>query len=160
MARQKGQSMVEFVLTVPILMLLVFGMIYSGFIYADYLQYNNAARDVARDIAVQSEENRSQLVRDLNGQVPSVVKRYIRPLTNLYKGAFSVELERDPLDGEKFTAVKVTIDFRRQSTEGVVPVFARGVLPEKLQEIKYTMRLEEDKDETEEEAAETPEGEG
>lgn len=160
MARQKGQSMVEFVLTVPILMLLVFGMIYSGFIYADYLQYNNAARDVARDIAVQSEENRSQLVRDLNGQVPSVVKRYIHPLTNLYKGAFSVELAHDPLDGEKFTAVKVTIDFRRQSGEGVVPVFARGVLPEGLPEIEYTMRLEEDKKDTEEEAAETPEGEG
>lgn len=177
MARQKGQSMVEFVLAVPILMLLVFGMIYGALIYADYLQYNNAIRDVARDIAIQAGENRDQLASDLNNQVPSVVSRYVHPISNLnlYKGTFSVQpLDKNRTRVASFTSeeaveVEVRVDFEKQSAGGVVPAFARGVLPKQLNSIKYTMRLEEDKKDSEEDQAdpvdpanpaESPEGEG
>ena len=171
MARQKGQSMVEFVLAVPILMLLFFGIFYSALIYAEYLQYNNAARDVARDIAVQAnEENRTQLRNDLNNQVPSVVSRYVRSIThlNLYKGNFTVGLEGEGEDG-KHTEVHVIINFEKQSVDSLVPAFARGIFPDSLPKIEYFMRLEEDKKDTEEgqedpanptNPAESPEGEG
>lgn len=177
MVRQKGQSMVEFVLAVPILMVLFFGIFYSALIYAEYLQYNNAARDVARDIAVQAGENRDQLVSDLTGRVPSVVSRYVHSIThlNLYKGNFSVQ----PLDengepvgsfaSEKAVEVRVIIDFEKQSVDSLVPAFARGIFPDSLPKIEYFMRLEEDKKDSEEDQAdpanptnpaESPEGEG
>lgn len=45
---QRGQAMVELALILPILLLLVFGIIEFGRIYATNLMLNNAAREGAR----------------------------------------------------------------------------------------------------------------
>ncbi len=54
--RQKGQSIVEFAIVLPFLLLIVLGIMYSGFIYSDYEAINDLARMAARDASVMTAE--------------------------------------------------------------------------------------------------------
>ena len=54
--RQKGQSIVEFAVVLPFLLLIVLGIMYSGFIYSDYEAINDLARMAARDASVMTAE--------------------------------------------------------------------------------------------------------
>lgn len=55
--RQKGQSIVEFAIVLPFLLLIVLGIMYSGFIYSDYEAINDLARMAARDASVMTAES-------------------------------------------------------------------------------------------------------
>ena len=55
--RQKGQSIVEFAVVLPFLLLIVLGIMYSGFIYSDYEAINDLARMAARDASVMTAES-------------------------------------------------------------------------------------------------------
>ena len=125
MKKQKGQSIVEFALMMPLVLLCILGLIYGGFTYADYLQYNNAVRDAARDIAVQ-EDKRQSIVDGLNSNSPAVVDKYVNPLPSPYKATFHADLNTD--------YVTVWVTFQR--TNNVV------VLPETLSTRPFTMHLE------------------
>lgn len=50
--KQKGQVLVEFALCLPMFLMLVFGIIYSGMLFYDYSTLSNAARSVARERAI------------------------------------------------------------------------------------------------------------
>lgn len=132
MKRQKGQSVVEFALVIPLFLLLILGMIYGGFAYADYLQYSTAVREAARDIALQKANDsdalaakRQTMVDNLNG---STGLNYVHPLTKLYKAEFSAEIKNDP--NVVLVGVELTLD---------VNVI---VLPEKLGPLQCAMPLE------------------
>lgn len=49
---EKGQAMVEFALVLPLLLLLLFGIIDFGWIFANQLLANNAVREAARYTAI------------------------------------------------------------------------------------------------------------
>ena len=49
---RKGQSMVEFALVLPILLLLLLGIMEFGFLFHEYLVVTHAAREGARDAAL------------------------------------------------------------------------------------------------------------
>lgn len=51
-SRSRGQSMVEFTLILPVLMLMIFGIYQFGQTYSDYIQVTNAARDGGRKALV------------------------------------------------------------------------------------------------------------
>ena len=51
---EKGVAAVEFALLLPILVVLVFGIMYFGPIYTDYIAISQAARDGARLLAVEA----------------------------------------------------------------------------------------------------------
>ncbi len=136
MKGQKGQSMVEFALIVPLVLLLVLGMIYGGFAYADYLQYSNAVRDAARDIAVQETTERASIAAGLDkNSNAEVVRRYADPLTKLYKATFYVE--PDPpgdINEARFVTVRVSFELNK----------AVSVLPERLADLRCTMPIEKE----------------
>ena len=52
MKKQKGQTLVEFTLVLPIFLLLIFGLIYSGMLFYDYSTLSNIARSAARERAI------------------------------------------------------------------------------------------------------------
>lgn len=52
MKRQKGQAIVEFALVLPFFFLILFGVIFSGMLFADYMTLNNAARSSAREASI------------------------------------------------------------------------------------------------------------
>lgn len=54
--KQKGQSIVEFALVLPLFLLLVFGLLYVGMLLADYLMLSSIARSSAREAAIISSE--------------------------------------------------------------------------------------------------------
>ena len=49
---QKGQSVVEFALVLPILLLLFYGIFYMGMIFADYMTLSDVARSSAREASM------------------------------------------------------------------------------------------------------------
>ena len=49
MISQKGQAVVEFAMILPLFLLFLFGIVYMGMIFADYMSINNMARGCARE---------------------------------------------------------------------------------------------------------------
>ena len=67
---QKGQSVVEFALVLPIFLLLVYGVFYIGMIFADYMALNNIARSSAREASLITVE------KDVSSGYQTVIKKY------------------------------------------------------------------------------------
>lgn len=52
MKTQNGQSVVEFALLLPMFLVIVFGIIYVGFFFGDFITLSNLARSAAREASV------------------------------------------------------------------------------------------------------------
>lgn len=59
MKRQRGQSVVEFAFVLPMFTLFLFGLIYGGTMFLQYLNLSNDARAEARRIAVMTAAQRN-----------------------------------------------------------------------------------------------------
>lgn len=57
----------EFALMTPIILLLIFGAIYGGAMFIQFMNYSNEARRIAREIAVVSTDKRKEKVDQYNG---------------------------------------------------------------------------------------------
>ena len=121
MKRQKGQSAVEFALMAPIVFTLILGMIYGGVMFMDYLNFNNHARMIAREISLAKPSERTELMNDYN--------KYTDKLAGVYK--VSVNVTTDDED------VTVNVDFTRDNSF--------MMMPENFG-IVYTMKLEDTED--------------
>ena len=77
MNKQKGQAMVEFAFIVPFLIFLFLALVYGGILFMDYIQYNNAARAIARDAAFSSKT-------EFDDGDKETFKKKFNPLTSLY----------------------------------------------------------------------------
>lgn len=144
---EKGQSLVEFCLIVPLFLLMIIGMIYGGFAYADYLQYSTAVREAARDIAIQDKDKREALLTGLSNNTAGTIGRYVDPLTTLYNPRFSVRMieEDTPGSGEEGSSVQTKMRFVEVS---VILDLDKDVsiLPERLGPLQCTMPIEQELD--------------
>ena len=68
--KQKGQSIIEFALVLPLFLLLVFGLFYIGMFLADYLTLSSIARSSAREAAI------IQDVNEIQNKYPKVKEKY------------------------------------------------------------------------------------
>ena len=121
MKRQKGQSAVEFALMAPIVFTLILGMIYGGVMFMDYLNFNNQARTIAREVSIAAPSDRTAIMDKYN--------RYTDKLAGVYK--VSVNVTTDDED------VTVNVDFTRDNSFMMMP---------KEFGIVYTMKLEDTED--------------
>lgn len=80
MNRQKGQSAVELALILPLFFMMCFGMIYGGMFFMDYLSLNNLAYEVARKIALATDDERLEIKNKFENKN----SEYVRQITNLY----------------------------------------------------------------------------
>ncbi len=128
MKRQRGQSAVEFALMAPIVFGIIFAMIYGGIMFMDYLNYNNYARTIAREVSLASADKRSEIIQKYNGWQNEDYAR-----SGVYRVKINVDIES--LDKNKENEdVVVTIEFRRKESFLVLP---------NAFDITYRMRLED-----------------
>ena len=61
---QRGQSIVEFALVLPLFLLLVAGIVYVGFALSDYLTLSSTTRSIAHEASLtRNENNRREIVK-------------------------------------------------------------------------------------------------
>lgn len=53
--KQKGQDIIEFALLLPVFLLLLYSVMYAGFLYGDYMTMSGIVRSAAREAAVVGE---------------------------------------------------------------------------------------------------------
>lgn len=61
MKKHKGQSVVEFALVLPLFLFIMFGVIYIGMMFHDYITLSNIARTCAREAAVSSSPDYTEM---------------------------------------------------------------------------------------------------
>lgn len=143
MKGQKGQSVVEFAFVLPIILLIILGVVYSGLAYADYLQYSTAVREAARAISVQENSaRRSAIVSGLNSNNPDTVEEYAYPLTDLYKATFSVRPFVRDQDGSEIVTNINSAEFVTVKAEFALNKTNISVLPSTLKAVQCTMPVE------------------
>ncbi len=79
MKREKGQSMVELALTLPLIILLLGGIIEFGWVYGNSLAVQNATREGVRAgiVAVAQSENNVLVTNRINSMVPDAAKNLV-----------------------------------------------------------------------------------
>ena len=142
--KQKGQGMVEFALILPFLIFLTLSIIYMGAMFMDYIQYNNAARDAARDISLkQSVDSRATVMANINADGSTEWQKYAEPITGLYTPTMHVDLvdgNGNPVAENSAQDIKVTITLN-PTVEFNEPFKTFMFLPEIP--IVYKMKLEQ-----------------
>ncbi|MBQ3725516.1 MAG: pilus assembly protein [Selenomonadaceae bacterium] len=133
MKRQQGQSVVEFALIAPIVFLMIFGMIWGGIMFMEYMHYSNAVRTAARQIAVVNDAQR----------LDTIAKQKVW-LTNLWKEEVGVEFYQPNVDihtTEDNKDVLVTVGFARAVN---IPNILDAVdfPPKYIKALQYRMKLE------------------
>ncbi len=138
MKKQRGQTLVEFALMAPMIFLLIFGMIYGGVMFIDYMNLNNDARALARRIAVAdtTAERQALLEKYSASSADSSLKRFYNiQMTADYSYADTDTTKTNPIDAV------VTVTFDRDNTDLPWIVYKVGFPPEHFA-IQYKMKLE------------------
>ena len=152
MKKQRGQSVVEFAFIVPMFALFLFGLIYGGIMFLEYLNLCNDARAEARRVAVMSRE---QLDTFFKVSSPANYPTETNPTDlDTLKRNWSfynvtpkiwVETKTDE-DTNKTTLedVVVEVEFERDNDDLPNVLNWMGWPPEKLRPLYYRMRIEQD----------------
>jgi Flp pilus assembly protein TadG len=131
MKKQRGQAVVEFALVLPFFMMLLFFILVSGFLFADYMTLSNVARSSAREAA-------------LGGDRATIVQKY-KDNTHLLSGNNSLYRWDGGItftDGDIDNSIKATITTSlNTSFPGVGVVNYFSTLPSTYN-IEYTMHNE------------------
>ena len=132
MKRHKGQVIVEFALILPLLLLVLFGIMYSGMMFHDYSTLSNIARSSAREAAI------TGTTVAVGGRYGTIENDYIPQLDNLMT-KFYVKSSSNPIVIEQATteSVRTTINMQRN----VSGYFVDMILPQSFG-VKYYMRKE------------------
>lgn len=132
MKRQRGQTMVEFALIAPMIFMMIFGMIWGGFMFMEYLRFSNDLRAAARDIAVSEEDSRATLAEKYK---TDLYHTYYESLPKLYKPDINI----NPADSGD---VSITVTFTRTADLPNVLLWV-NFPPDKIPALQYKMKLED-----------------
>ncbi len=131
MNRQNGQSIVEFALIIPLVLILIMGMIYGAFAYADYMQCTTSVREAARNIAMQTTKDKrlqKKTALENNSYKPDLYK------AKLYRAEYTVQMEDPTQTDIGYVVVSVTMT-RSINVK---------LLPETLGPVTCTMPIEQE----------------
>ncbi len=117
MKKQRGQVIVEFALILPLFLLMIFGLIYSGMLFHDYSTISNMARSAAREAAIMpGTTGYSDIKTYYLNQGQSL-------LTSLYKAdSFDIKKGKDDNnDNEVYVNITMRRNFSFPLIESVLP---------------------------------------
>ncbi|MFZ5898721.1 MAG: TadE/TadG family type IV pilus assembly protein [Bacillota bacterium] len=124
---ETGQSLVEFALILPLLILLLFGTIEFGRVFSSSLVLTNAAREGARLGAV--------------GKTDTQIIQSVRDMCSPLVDGDALDVEVQPAEGVRVPGGEVTVTVR-YSVPLVTPVLS-GIAPNPFPlNAKATMRVE------------------
>ena len=135
MNRRRGQSVVEFALVVPLFALFLFGLIYGGIMFLQWLNMSNDSRAEARRYAVMTKE---QLEQETFPKTVTGAERF---------GSFYTVTQKIWIENDSSTSkpkdVVVSIELERDNKD--LPNILRWMNwpPEKLKPLEYRMKLED-----------------
>ena len=137
MKKQHGQSMVEFALIAPMIFLMIFGMIWGGYMFMEYLRFSNDVRAAARAIAVTSDENRESAIERYK---TTLLQTYtLAEVPNLYKVTEeTIDIHKEDDD------IVVKISFIRRNDLPMVLMWV-NFPPERIPALNYRMKIENTK---------------
>ena len=131
MKRQNGQALIEFALVLPLFLLLVFGVIYSGMLYYDYSTLSNLARTAARERAItENPPDNSELENRYYDKTKGQFKYGL--VTSLYKPATDALKITGPENNNPDIVVTVTMELGEDSS-----YFMRVILPKRYSVVYY-----------------------
>ena len=143
MTRRRGQSLVEFALILPMFALLLFGLIYGGIMFLQWLNMSNDSRAEARRYAVMTE---SQIKEALGDPLPTETNPKAFTGADRF-GSFYKVTQKFWIENDSSTAkpkdVVVTLELERNNDD--LPNILRWMdwPPEKLKTLEYRMKLED-----------------
>ncbi len=131
MKKHKGQSVVEFALVLPLFLLIMFGVIYTGMLFHDYATLSNIARSSAREAAVCSGDNYSDIEIHYGPHLEAL-------MTKFYKAADGRPIVIEPVNhGQDNEGVRSTV-IMQLNVDGF---FLDMILP-KMFGVTYFMKKE------------------
>lgn len=143
---QKGQSIVEFAIVLPFFLLVTIGIIYSGFLFTDYLSLTNLARSTAREASIEASGGLADDARQdaYDKVLVKVANNYSSPLkTAMYTFDPMTDMVIAPVyENNAIKNVKVTITARLNKNDSVGKVVGNFVSTLDDFEIEYQMYQE------------------
>jgi archaellum component FlaF (FlaF/FlaG flagellin family) len=149
MNRQRGQSAVEFALMAPIVFMMIFGMIWGGIMFMEYLHLTNFVRTAARQISVaQDTSSRQAIIDDYKANLTRVYNDYSMP--EMYKPTITFNGSDKITDDDIDIVINVTL-VMEDATYNSLPNILKspedvsygiGFPPKSIKAIQYHMRLE------------------
>lgn len=131
MKRQRGQTLIEFALMAPMMFLLIFSMIYGGVMFVEYMNFNNEARTLARQISVADEDTREELLEEYKWDGTAETQKFAR--------FYDVTMRAKAENGD----ATVVVEFKRDNKDLPWIVYKVGFPPEEFA-IRYNMTLEKE----------------
>ena len=142
MTRQRGQSLVEFALIIPLFALFLFGLIYGGLMFYQYFNLSNDSRATARQYAVMTEP---QIKQALGDPLPTVANPKVvtgeRRFGTFYNVTQKIWIDYDDSKPPKPKDVVVYVEFNR-SNKDLPRVLTMFNWPPETFAMKYRMKLE------------------
>ena len=136
MKKHKGQVIVEFALILPLFLLVMYGIIYSGMMFHDYSTLSNIARASAREAAISAEDPTGS-----GNRYTGIENRYkdmLNLMTSFYKKDSSNPIVIEQvIDEQGNKSVRSTINV----TLDVHGYFVDRIMPPTFG-VKYYMRQE------------------
>lgn len=120
---QKGQSIVEFALILPLFLLFLFGIVYFSMVFLDYMTLSTVARNSAREAAVANAEEYAdhyQVIRNRYTNQELLVDLYD------WKNDFKIDYQ-EPQKNEEHGNVIVTINAKFKDDTSWLPEILDGL---------------------------------
>ena len=135
MTKRRGQSLVEFALVLPLFALFLFGLIYGGIMFLQYLNMSNDARAEARRYAVMTKEQLEQV------NFPITVTGEKR-FGSFYTVTQKIWIENDATTSKPKDVV-VVVELNRDNNDLPFILTRFNWPPEKLKSFEFRMKLED-----------------
>ncbi|MBR4172994.1 MAG: pilus assembly protein, partial [Clostridia bacterium] len=120
MRRQKGQAIVEFALVLPILLLILFMILFGGLLFVDYLTLSNTARSSARDAALLGSEKYSAIKTEYHNKTKLVSDLYT---WGTGEDSFKIEKKTGDDNLKNYVIVTIKADLNKNfPVAGIVPL--------------------------------------
>lgn len=138
---QRGQSAVEFALIAPLIFLMIFGMIWGGIMFMEFMHYSNAVRTAARVVSVSDSTDREQVIADQKTWLEELYEKEVS--VKFYKPTVDIQIEKDT-DGNPQDAVVNVAFYMEDSEYYSLPYILRAVEfpPRTIKTLNYRMKLE------------------